>query len=342
MIGTNRLERVDKMARVTMADVAKEAGVSKSTVSQFINKRYEYMGEETKKKIDEAIKFLGYQPNYLARSLKQKRTSMIGIIVGNIMHRLSTEVSRSIEDYCHKHDIHAILCNADDNPEKERKYIEVLHAKQVDGLIIFPTGQNMDLYQKLIDEEYPVVFMDRKIEGLKANYVVAANRDATEKSIRHFLSRGHTKIAIATQPLIISPRIDRLKGYKQALSEEGIPLINEYMIHADREQMKHELEKLFALKDPPTALFAGNDLVFIEILEFFKDKQMKIGKDAALIVFDNIPLAHLAETQVTTIAQPGYEMGQKAAEILLKQINKEWNGLHEHVFPCELIIRESS
>lgn len=336
------MERVDKMARVTMADVAKEAGVSKSTVSQFINKRYEYMGDDTKRKIDEAIKTLGYHPNYLARSLKQKRTSMIGVIVGNIMHRLSTEVSRSIEDYCYEHDMHAILCNADDNPEKERKYIEVLQAKQVDGLIIFPTGQNLDLYQKLIDEEYPVVFIDRKIDELNANSVLAANSEATVESIRHFISNGHKRIAIVTQPLSISPRIERLHGYKQALNEAGIPMKEEYMIHAEIKKMKNELEKLFGLSEPPTALFAGNDLVFLEVLEFFKEKHIKIGKDVALIVFDNIPLAHLAETQVTTIAQPGYEMGQKAAELLLQQINKELQGFDEHVFGCELMIRESS
>ncbi|WP_235728207.1 LacI family DNA-binding transcriptional regulator [Metabacillus indicus] len=335
-------ERVMKMARITMADVARKAGVSKSTVSQFINKRYEYMGEDTKKKIEAAINDLGYQPNYLARSLKQKRTSMIGIIVGNIMHRLSTEVSRSIEDYCHKHDIHAILCNADDDPEKERKYIEVLHAKQVDGLIIFPTGRNLDLYQKLIKENYPVVFMDRRVEGLKANYVLAANEAAAAESIRHLLSGGHREIAIATQPLVISPRIDRLSGYKEALREAGIPLKQEFMIHTEREQMKTELKKLFSLKNPPTALFAGNDLVFMETLEFFKDNQLKIGKDAALVVFDNIPLAHLAETGVTTIDQPGYRMGQRAAELLLKKINGEHVAPAEEVFDCELIVRESS
>ncbi|CAM4223562.1 substrate-binding domain-containing protein [Lederbergia lenta] len=332
------------MSRVTMADVANEAGVSKSTVSQFINKRYEYMGENTKKKIDKAIKELGYQPNYLARSLKQKRTSMIGVIIANIMHRFSTEVSRSIEDFCHKHNMHAILCNADDDPEKEKKYIEVLRAKQVDGLIIFPTGKNIELYEKMINEDYPVVFMDRKIEGLQANVVIAGNKEATYEAINHFLENGHNKIAIATPPLNISPRIDRLNGYKQALHEAGIPLEKEYMVHSEIKKMKNELEKLFNLPEPPTALLAGNDLVFLEILEFFKEKQIKVGIDTALIVFDNLPFAHLTETPVTTIAQPGYEMGQKAADLLIKKINseKKVQDFNDYVFPCELIIRESS
>jgi LacI family transcriptional regulator, kdg operon repressor len=112
------------MKNVTMADVAKEAGVSKSTVSQFLNKRFEYMGEKTKQKIEEAIERLGYQPNYIARSLKQKRTSMVGIIVANIMHYLSTEISRAIEDFCQGHDLNAIVCNADDNQKKKKNILK--------------------------------------------------------------------------------------------------------------------------------------------------------------------------------------------------------------------------
>jgi LacI family kdg operon repressor len=147
-----RVMKEDKaMEKVTMADVAKEAGVSKSTVSQYLNKRYEYMSEKTKQKIKEAIEQLGYQPNYLARSLKQKRTSMVGVIVANILHYFSTSVTRGIEDFCQEHDLHAIVCNADDNPEKEKKYIEMLRAKQVDGLIVLQIGQNNDLYHRMVE-----------------------------------------------------------------------------------------------------------------------------------------------------------------------------------------------
>src|SRR5690554_6439026 len=133
------------MKRITIADVAKHAGVSKSTVSQFLNKRYDYMGEDTKKRIEDSIKQLHYRPNILARSLKQKSTTTIGIIVANILHNFSTQVMRAIEDVCHKYDFHVIVCNADDNPDKEKNYIEMLQAKQVDGIILFPTGDNEEL-----------------------------------------------------------------------------------------------------------------------------------------------------------------------------------------------------
>jgi LacI family kdg operon repressor len=148
-----------------MADVAKEANVSKSTVSQYLNQRFEYMGEDTKKRVEEAIQKLNYRPNIIARSLRQKKTSTIGVIVANILHSFSTQVIRSIEDVCSESNINVIVCNADDNPNKERMYIEMLRNKQVDGLIIFPTGGNLDLYQEMEKENFPIVFMDRYVEG---------------------------------------------------------------------------------------------------------------------------------------------------------------------------------
>src|SRR5699024_10710326 len=124
------------MKKITMQDVANKAGVSKSTVSQFINNRYEYMAEETKIRIDDAVKELGYIPNFIAKSLKQKKTSTIGVIVANILHTFSNEIIRAIEDVCEVNQVHMFVCNADDNPEKEKSYMEMLMAKQVDGLII--------------------------------------------------------------------------------------------------------------------------------------------------------------------------------------------------------------
>ncbi|WP_138418671.1 LacI family DNA-binding transcriptional regulator [Aquibacillus sediminis] len=330
------------MGKITMADVAEKAGVSKSTVSQFLNKRYHYMREDTRTRIEEAIKELNYQPNYLARSLKQKRTSTVGIIVGNIMHRFSTEVSRAVEDYFIQHDVHTIVCNADNNPEKEKKYIEMLRAKQVDGLIIFPTAPNLDIYQQLIRENYPVVFMDRKLSGLKAPLVASENNEATWSAIQHFIDQGHERIAIVTEPLTISTRLERRDGYKQALEENGIEIKPDFLVSAEIKQIQQELEKLFAIESPPTAILAGNDLLLIEVLKFAKEKNLKIGEAFALIVFDNIPFAHLVDPPVTTIKQSSYLMGERAAELLLKQINNQKIEALEMRFPCELIIRDSS
>ncbi|MDQ1005034.1 DNA-binding LacI/PurR family transcriptional regulator, partial [Neobacillus niacini] len=152
------------MEKVTMKDVAIKAGVSKSTVSQYINNRYEYMAPATKKRIESAIKDLHYIPNYVAKSLKQKKSATIGVIVANILHSFTTEIIRVIEDTCKQNDFHIFVCNADDNPEKEQSYINMLIAKQVDGLIIFPTTGNLESYKQLRKAQFPVVFIDRKME----------------------------------------------------------------------------------------------------------------------------------------------------------------------------------
>jgi LacI family transcriptional regulator, kdg operon repressor len=329
------------MEKVTIADVAREAGVSKSTVSQFLNKRYEYMGNETRKKIEEAIERLDYQPNFIARSLKQKRTSTIGIIVANIMHRFSTEVSRAIEDYCHTHDMHAIVCNADDNPDKEKKYIEMLMAKQVDGLIIFPTGQNVNLYRNMVKAGYPVVFMDRKVEKLMAPTIVVNNREATYEAVTQLIQNGHHQIAMIIQPLTISTRLERIEGYKRALEDNDIPVNPDYIISTEIKLMNEELERLFSLGHPPTAVFAGNDLVCFEVLKFVKERNMIIPDELSLIVFDNVPFAHISNPTITTIRQPAFEMGEKAAELLLKLVKKDQVPPTDYVYPCELIIRQS-
>lgn len=325
-----------------MADVAQFAGVSKSTVSQYINNRYEYMGEETRIKIKEAIEKLGYQPNYIAKSLKQKRTAMIGIIVADVIHRFSTEVSRSIEDFCYDNDIHAIICNADNNAEKEKKYIDMLQAKQVDGLIIFPTGQNSALYQKMVDENYPVVFMDRDIKDLDAHFVLAENIQASYGAISHFIQHGHKHIAIVAQPLTISSRKERIEGYQRAMMEHHLPVESDYIISGEIAELKAKLQTLFQRKQPPTALLAGNDLVFLETLSFLQENKLHIPEDVSLIVFDNIPFAHLSNPPITIISQPAFEMGAKAAELLLKQIKKETTTAERIYFPCQLIIRTTS
>ncbi|WP_027410523.1 LacI family DNA-binding transcriptional regulator [Anoxybacteroides tepidamans] len=330
------------MKKVTMADVAKEAGVSKSTVSQYLNKRYEHMGDETREKIRLAIEKLGYRPNYIARSLKQKRTAMIGIIVANIMHGISTEISRAIEDFCHEHDMHAIVCNADDDPVKERKYIEMLRARQVDGLIIFPTGENIELYKQMEQERYPVVFVDRKVTDVNISTVVVNNKEAVYEAVSHLIKNGHRDIAMVTPPLTIYPRMERVKGYKQALEDHNIPIKQAFMISAEVKNIVNHLEAMVALPKKPTALVAANDLSFFEVMKFIKKHRILIPNDLAVIVFDNIPFASIASPTITTIAQPAYDMGKKAAELLLKQVNEERVDSKLYTFPCTLVIRESS
>ncbi|MGV2620387.1 UNVERIFIED_CONTAM: substrate-binding domain-containing protein [Halobacillus marinus] len=328
---------------VTIADVAKHADVSKSTVSQYLNKRYTYMGEKTKERIEASIQELGYQPNIVARSLKQKSTKTIGVIVANILHTFTTEVTRAIEDYCHGEDFHTIICNADDDPVKERHYIEMLRAKQVDGLIIFPTGNNLSLYRQMKDASYPVVFLDRTITDVHIPTVSLDNRKASKLAVDHLVEEGYERIAVITTSILehISTRIDRIEGYKEAMSNHGIAVSEDYIVSAEPQGLTDQLEELLRLDTPPDALLAGNDLVLIEILKYAKRKNLVIPDELALIGIDDVSFAGFYSPAITTVAQPTFKMGKKAAELLLNQITKKEIRESDLRFQPTLMIRDS-
>lgn len=333
------------MKKVTMADVAQYAGVSKSTVSQYLNRRYEYMGEQTKQRIEEAIEELGYQPNALARSLKQKKTSTIGVIVANILHSLTTQVIRAIEDRCFENDYHVIVCNTDDDPEKEKGYIMNLMAKQVDGLILFPTGGNADLYPSLIKQKFPLVFVDRMVEGIPIDAILLDNLNAADIAVETFVSHYHRHIAVISTSVDrpITPRVERLEGFKKALHKHGLPVVEEFIKGSDIQDIPTVLETMFSCPHPPTAILAGNDLVLMQILKFVKEKGLSIPDDLSIIGIDDIPFASLFSPTLTTIAQPAVEMGNKAVELLLEKIERNEGEDQPQIyrFCPQLIERES-
>lgn len=332
------------MKAVTIADVAQHANVSKSTVSQYLNKRYDYMSENTKKRIEEAIKELDYRPNIVARSLKQKSTSTIGVIVANILHNFSTQVIRAIEDMCHGYDFHVIVCNADDDPGKEKRYIEMLRAKQVDGIIIFPTGDNVELYKEMFKEKYPIVFVDRIVPDVTIPSMMLDNEKAAGLAVQHFIDNGYERIGVITNVIRnVTPRMERISGYKKTLKQNGFVINKEYIKSLEVSRIQAGLKEMLSLELPPQAILAGNDLTLIEILKYAKSNHIKIPEDLALIGIDDVSFAGFYEPSLTTVAQPAFEIGEKAAELLLNKIQKKDLEEEHHVYRFEpkLIVRKS-
>ncbi|WP_174612896.1 LacI family DNA-binding transcriptional regulator [Virgibacillus ihumii] len=333
------------MKTITMADVAKHAGVSKSTVSQFLNKRYDYMGENTKEKIEKAIEKLGYSPNIVARSLKQKSTKTIGVIVANILHVFSTQVIRAIEDYCNESDFQIIVCNADDDPMKEKRYIDMLRAKQVDGIIAFPTGGNVDLYKQLIDAKFPVVFMDRILKDVQIPTIMTDNVKASSLAVGQLVESGYKKIGMISPSTktSVTPRLERIEGYKQALEKNGIPFNPNSLVSDDLSELENKIHDLLTQASSPEAIVASNDRVLLKVLAYTKKHHLGIPEDIALIGIDDVAFASIYNPALTTIAQPAFQMGKKAAELLLKLIrdksNEEVFGIYR--FEPKLITRES-
>ncbi len=331
------------MRKVTMADVARLANVSKSTVSQYLNKRYEYMSEETKKRIAEAIEQLQYRPNVIARSLKQKSTATIGVIVFNILHMLTTQVLRAIEDMCQQHDFHVIVCNTDDDPEKERKYIDMLWAKQVDGFIIFPTGKNVDLYKKMIEARLPLVFIDRTVEGIDVDAVLLDNEGAVQLAVRYLVKQGYQHIGLVAPPFAshVIPRTERIHAFRHVLRAANLPIEEEWIVTEQVKRIPERLDALLRQNKLPEAIFAINDLTLMEVLTFVKKHQLSIPTDVALISIDDVPFASVYTPSLTTIAQPAFDMGKKAAERLFMQMDGETRPQMFRLAP-KLIERDSA
>ncbi|SDQ20834.1 transcriptional regulator, LacI family [Virgibacillus subterraneus] len=331
--------------KMTIADVAEKAEVSKSTVSQFLNERFEYMGEETRTRVQNAISELEYQPNVVARSLKKKSTSTIGVIVANILHAYSTQVIRAIENVCNDNGFSTIICNADDNPEKEKKYIETLLAKQVDGLIVVPISGNLGTYDKLLKQNYPIVFLDRLVDGLNTDTVLLDNERASELAVSHLLKNGYKDIAIVTTSLVdnVTPRVERINGYKSTLKANGITVRPEFIRGMELNSFNQGLDALFSLDKKPDAIISGNDLTLMEILKYTFENDIEIGKDIGLITIDEVSFGPIHSPPLTTIAQPTFEMGKEVATILLKKIkDKKIKDPVIHRHEPSIIIRNST
>ncbi|KAI7264891.1 hypothetical protein KC345_g8673 [Hortaea werneckii] len=320
-----------------MKEVAERAGVSKSTVSQFLNKRFNYMSVDTKKKIEEAIEELNYIPNEVARSLKHKKTFIVGVVSSTILSKFTTEVVRAIEDECQLKGVQVIVCNTDDDPLKEKNYVQSMIARQVDGLIIFPTEENKKMYASLVKNGYPFVFVDRKIDEISVDTVLLNNEKASELAVDTFARHHHEHIGIITFPLgkkAITTRSERLSGYRKTLKKHGLPVNESYIKSGRLDEMPELIGQLFHMDNPPTAIIATNDMILEQVLIYAKNNHLSIPEDFSLIGIDDVSFASFYNPPITTVSQPSFEMGKRSARMLLDKIDQkeeEQNGRPELV-----------
>ena len=205
----------------TIADVARRAGVSKMTVSRVINDSG-YISQETRQRVEQAIEELGYIPNALARSLRFKQTRTIALILTDITNPFFTTVARGVEDTASEQGFSVIFCNTDESPTEEAEYVNVLMQKQVDGLLLVPTGCSPDSLVPLQDQKLPFVLLDRHIPGAAADTVRCDSEGGAYALTQHLLALGHTRIAILSGPEDVTTASDRVLGYRRALREAGI------------------------------------------------------------------------------------------------------------------------
>lgn len=310
---------------VTIAEVARIAGVSKSTVSRYLNGLYDHMGADTRERISRVIAELDYRPNTLARSLKQKRTHTVGAIVANILNPFSTSIIRGIEDTLQEAGFNLILCNADDDPAKERDYVNMLVDKQIDGLIINTTGCNNELIAQ-VNQNTPVVLIDRKVPDIGIDTVTVDSAKGVSQAIAHMVGLGHRNIAMFTLPYDhVSPRLERVQAFRAALADHELPFREEWLVQTSIKE-NDVLSKLRALlctevsTRKPTGIFCANNMITMSVIKAIKKIGLTIPDEVSVLGFDDWEWAQLIEPPVTVVAQPVYDMGNKAASLLIKRL----------------------
>ena len=326
-----------------MVDVAQQAGVSKSTISHYLNGRFARMSPETKQRIEDTIEALNYTPSHIAQSLNSNRTQTIGVIVRDITGHFTSRVIRGIDDYCKKYKYDVLIYNTDFDPEVEKQSLKKLRQLRVDGIIIATSGKNNSLIAKEIDTGFPIVLMHLEYDDLNASVVVADNKKGAFEATEHLIKLGHKRICLHTLDYQHSPsRRARFEGYAKAMAQYKLPVDPDLIHYWSRDKgLETPTEDILKLQNPPTAFLSLYLAITQDLLQDFRRLKVELPKDVSLIAFDEIPMVEHFKVPITVIAQSPYEMGIEAAKILLNSIDKEDNTVKRSVLPCQLIERES-
>ena len=334
-----------KAKNATMQDVADLAKVSKTTVSHVINETRP-VSEETRQRVLNSMKELGYQPNILARSLRKKETSTIGLIVPNNANPFYAEVSRGVESLSFEEGYNVILCNSDRNLQKEIAYTELLLKKRVDGILFVGAwvGEQIQHLHEIHLQGIPLAVVDRFTQDLDIDSVRIDNRLGGWLATSHLLGLGHRRISCIGGIPEFTPNAERITGYKKAMGDAGINVESELVIRANFqfEGGYKAAQQLLSLDDRPTAIFACNDLTAIGAIRAATDLGYGVPDDLSVVGFDDIQMAQYACPQLTTISQPMFEMGNLATEMLLERIRDTNIPRRERIFKPNLIVRQST
>jgi LacI family transcriptional regulator len=326
----------------TIKDVAAHAAVSVATVSAVMNGN-KYVSPELAQRVRESIAALGYQRNSFARGLKTQVSHSIGLIIPDITNPFYTNIARGVEDVAHAHNYSLILGNTDEDPEKEKKYLQLLESKQADGLIIAITDRSHEYLQALPTQNLALVGIDRALSGWGIDAVMVDNHVGARTAIEHFIALGHRRIGLVTGARGITPTEERLSGYTEALEKHGIT-VDPHLIATAQARVgggERAAMQLLTLEDRPTALFIMDGTMAIGALQAMAKLGLRCPEDIALACFDDFTWASVMRPRLTVIDQPTYEIGQQAAHLLFERLRNRERAPREIRLQTRLIVRES-
>jgi LacI family transcriptional regulator len=338
-----------KKSNVTIKDIAKELGVSPSTVSRAL-KDHPDISQETKNQINDLAKKLNYQPNTVALSLRQSKTNTIGVIIPEIAHFFFSAVISGIEDIAHDAGYHVIITQSNESFEREVMNTKALFNSRVDGILMSVSREteNYDHLQSLLDYDIPLVFFDRIIDSLNACKVIVNDEQGAYEATTHLIEQGCYRIAHLAGPQNLAISKNRLNGYKAALAD------NRYMIDDNLikvcglgtfEEAESITNEILEYRFPPDAIFANNDVAAYGAMMAIRKKKLRIPEDIAIVGFSNWRFSSLIQPALSSVTQPGFKMGQEATRLLMKQINKadDEESITETIsLKTNLVVRESS
>ncbi|GAA4040525.1 LacI family DNA-binding transcriptional regulator [Streptomyces shaanxiensis] len=327
--------------RPTMADVAREVGVSAKTVSRVLNEDG-YASAETREQVLAAVAKLGFQPNLMARNIRVGGPdTTIGLVIPDLANPFFGAVARSIEDTVRDRGLTLLVGSSADDPDRERSLTDKFLSRRVSILMVVPSvGADHSHLKAHRTAGLPVVFIDRPGAGLATDSVVSSNRDGSHEGVAHLIAHGHRRIGfIGDLPTKLYTRRERLAGYRAALQEADIPYDRSLVTSAhDQQGAEAATSKLLDLADPPTALYAGNNIMALGIVA-----QLARGKrkDVAVVAFDDVSLAEALEPALTVVAQDPEEIGRTAATAALARLDGDRSRARTITVPTRLIVRGS-
>jgi len=326
------------MKLTTIRDVAKDANVSVATVSRVMNDNG-YVNPDTREKVKETIARLNYQPNSVARSLYKKESKTIGIMVPDIMNPYFPELVRGVEDYLIEKGFTTILCNTDEDPDKERLYLDVMKQRYVDGAIVVSNTLKRDLIDQY---DMPVVALDRSIHENVPTFMVN-NTVGAEQATQHLIDIGCKRIAHVRGPEHVENATARYEGYYNIMQQTG--WFNErYVVQGnfDQKQSAKAVKQLLQEQPEVDGIFAGNDIMALGALKGAESLGIKVPQELAIIGFDGIDLSSMTIPELSTMSQPIYEMSTQAADALMSLISGEATDETEHIYQPTLEWRQST
>lgn len=330
-------------SKVSIHDVAREAGVALSTVSNALAGK-EIVKESTRVKIQEIADRMGYRVSVVARALRMQRTFTLGVLLADVSNPSSPDFLRGVEDVAEREACSLLVCNTDGALEKQITQMKVLLDRRVDGLVLLSQYSEQPLVRELLDSGTPFVLLQRRSPKHLDDYVGADNNAGISAAVEHLVKLGHTRIGLIRGPSESSAADERMQAFQQAVARLGAATDPALIVQGNYhvEDGYRAAQAFLAMRNRPTAILAANDMSAIGVMNAAHEAGIAIPEQLSVIGLDDIALASYAPIDLTTIALPRRDMGAAAAELLMERIKKNRKKAKQVLFPMRLVVRGSS